>query len=77
MRRTASPLTSKALHEAAFSGMRWLERSSRQAEGFTSDEARSFLVVSRNARDPFLTDYASRVHRALVRSYKMDMKRLR
>ncbi len=71
------PVTSKALDEAAFKGMRWLQRSARQPEGYSADEPRTFLIVSRNARDPFLTDYASRVHRALLKSFNMDLKRLR
>lgn len=73
----AGQATSSNLHEAAFNGMRWLERASRQPEGFTSDEARAFLIVRRNALDPFLTDYARRLHRRLITSYKMDMRRLR
>ena len=77
MRLRRIPVTSKALEEAALKGMRWLERLARQPEGFTSDEPRCFLVISRSARDPRLTDYASRVHRRLIKSFKVDLKRLR
>jgi len=77
MRLRRIPVTSKALEGAALKGMRWLERSSRQPEGFTSDEPRCFLVVSRSASDPRLTDYANRVHRRLIKSFKVDLKRLR
>lgn len=76
MRLRRIPVTSKTLEEAAFKGMRWLERSARRPEGFTSDEPRCFLIVSRNARDPRLTDYGSRLHRTLIKSFKMDLKRL-
>src|SRR6185312_11131880 len=61
----------------AFRGMRWLERSARRPEGFTSDEPRCFLIVSRNSLDPLMTDYAERLHKRLVKSYKMDLRRLR
>jgi hypothetical protein len=77
MRLRRIPITSKALEEAAFRGMRWLKRSTRQPEGFTSDEPRCFLIVSRSARDPRLTDYASRIHRQLIKSFNVDLKRLR
>ena len=77
MRLRRIAVTSRALDEAAFKGLRWLQRLTLQPDGFTSDEPRCFLTVSRSARDPHLTEYAHRVHRRLIKSLRMDLRQLR